>query len=432
MKTRKYFVEELSKILEKDNGEGVFYLVAIDVAEFKQINYQYGFDVGDQFLHDLAQFIKKIPSCVFCERAIDDRFFLMMRGHREQTEEELQTRYNHWWNMFWVSKQPDFPVCNLKMWCGIYRLVGKNVQLALDNADMARQKAKEIKADTAVFFESSMVEEVKAKKKQEYEVMQALRAGRFSYFLQPQVDIRTGKIIGAEALARGFTESGEMISPAVFIPMLEKNGAVVKLDFMILEQVCKTIRNRLDRHEPVLRISVNLSRLHLKNPRAAEQMHAIITSFGIPTEYIMFELTESVILDSFAAAQHTGTALNRMGYKTSIDDFGSGFAGIDTCRRLSFDELKLDKSFLDAAPEYATRNTIIMEGIVSIMNKLGVSVICEGVEKPEQCRDLLEIGCKLVQGFYFSEPMAPEEFYSTYEKQNGHYPLTYMQECREA
>lgn len=427
MSIRKHFIEQISEYVKADNGKSFFYLCSADLSEFKQINYHYGFEAGDQLLEDLADFISRIPNCVFCKRIMSDRFFFLIQNETELTEEKLLAGFDNWWNLFACAKQPHFPICTLKLWCGIYPIDHADISLALDNADMARLKARETRSDAPYFFSSSIIEEVREHKKIESEALQALKENRFTYYLQPQVNLRTGEIVGAEALARGFKPNGELIPASSFIPALEKNGVLIELDFLILDLVCQTIRDRMNRNLPVIRISVNLSRLHLRQPKTVERIHSIVTSYHIPPEYLMFELTEDVILNSFSAATEIGSALLERGYKVSIDDFGAGFAGIDACRYLVFNELKLDRSFLEYTQddEYE-RNKIIMEGLIGIMSKLNVDVICEGVETAEQCLDLLEMNCHIVQGFYFSKPMPYDRFYAQYKDLDGRYPLSYL------
>lgn len=426
MAIRKRIIEQITQYLKGNDGRYTFYIYSADLAEFKQINYLYGFEAGDQLLDDLTKYIKRLPNCVFCERIMSDRFFFLMQEETHKTEEELLASFDEWWNQFVDIKQAQFPVCSLKLWCGIYCIEHVDVSIAFDNADMARQKAREIRSDSAIFFKSSIVEEVMEQKRRESEAMQALQENRFTFYLQPQVDLRTGQIVGAEALARGFTKDGEIIPPSFFVPVMEKNGSLVELDFLILEQVCQNIRNQLDQGKPVIRISVNLSRLHLRNPQTVNRIQSVVSKYQIPPKYLMFELTEDIILNSFSAAKNMGNALNDLGYQTSIDDFGAGFAGIDACRHLFFNELKLDKSFLEPVPDEYKRNQIIMEGLVGIMSKLGSTVICEGVETASQCQDLLRIGCNLIQGFYISKPVPPEKFYETYQELGGKYPLDFL------
>jgi len=150
-----------------------------------------------------------------------------------------------------------------------------------------------------------------------------------------------------------------------------------------------------------------------------------VERYKTPPELLMFELTENILLHEFVSAKTLGSDLHAFGYKTSVDDFGSGYAGIDVWRNLVFDELKLDRSFLTDDPEMKQRNEIIVSGIVGIAQRLNISVICEGVETKEQCGSLLEAGCRLAQGFYFSKPLPADDFYTVYQKLHGRYPMDY-------
>ena len=141
---------------------------------------------------------------------------------------------------------------------------------------------------------------------------------------------------------------------------------------------------------------------------------------------IMFELTENILITEFSGAKLLGDSLRELGYATSIDDFGSGYAGIDVWRRLSFDELKLDKKFMDDDPERKKRDEIIARGLIWIANKMNTAVICEGVESSEQCRDLLNMNCQYAQGYFFSKPVPPNDFYENYTSLNGHYPMSFL------
>lgn len=426
MSKRSEFIDKVTKILSEHQGQdSSIYLFSADYADFKMINHTYGFAQGDVLLNKTVQFVRQIPECVLCERAAMDQFIFVIATKKSRTEEEIVASCNYWVETFFSTERDNYPACILKVWCGIYEIRDLDVPSAIDNANLARREAKITGEHTTVLFKESMLDKLYMQRAQEAEVDQALKEGRFTFYLQPQVDLTSGEIVGAEALARGFRPDGQMISPAVFIPIFEKNGLIVDLDFLILEQVCRHIRERLDAGQPVVQISINLSRLHLGKQNTADQIHAIVEKYRVPPEFLMFELTENILLHEFESARSLGAKLRSFRYKTSVDDFGSGYAGIDVWRNLSFDELKLDKSFLTDDPDKKLRNEIIVSGIVGIAQRLKTSVICEGVETQEQCRSLLEAGCQLAQGFYFSKPMPVDAFYATYQDLHGHYPLDY-------
>jgi len=423
---RSEFIEKVTAILDEYQGEdSSVYLFSADYADFKMINHAYGFAQGDVLLNKTVQSVRQIPECVLCERAAMDQFIFVVVVGNSRTEAEIVALCDRWFERFLSAEQDSYPACSLKVWCGIYEIRDRDVSAAVDNANLARREAKATGEQTTVLFKESMLEKLVEQKKRETEVDQALKEGRFAFYLQPQVDLTSGEIVGAEALARGFHPDGQMISPAVFVPIFEKNGLILDLDYLILEQVCRHIRERLDAGKPVIQISINLSRLHLGKRDTAQRIHEIVERYKTPPELLMFELTENILLHEFVSAKTLGSDLHAFGYKTSVDDFGSGYAGIDVWRNLVFDELKLDRSFLTDDPEMKQRNEIIVSGIVGIAQRLNISVICEGVETREQCRSLLEAGCRLAQGFYFSKPLPVDDFYAVYQELHGRYPMDY-------
>lgn len=425
MSNRDHFIARLKSVVDEHEGEGTFYLFSADFAGFKLINYRYGFDQGDELLEDTVAFLQEIPICLHCEWVGADHFIFIIIVRQPLSKQELLAQYDMWKERFLERYRGRYAACELDIWCGIYQLTSANIPMAIDNANMARRKAKTCHISSAVFFEHSLVNEMMEEKQHEKEVMQALEEKRFTFFLQPQVSLDTGEIVGAEALARGMGKDGRVMSPALFIPIMEKNGAIIKLDFLILEQVCAHLRQRLDQDEPVVRISINLSRMHLNRAETMERIQEIVERYDIPPALIMFELTESILLDEMTEAIKLGEALTEMGFHTSIDDFGSGYAGIDIWRNLVFDELKLDRSFLMGEGKLMERNQIIAAGLAWIASQLDVSVICEGVEEAEQCQILLNAGCHLAQGFYFSKPVPADEFYASYDALDGCYPLCF-------
>lgn len=422
MSKRDAFIQNVRKLVDAYGHKGSIYLFAADFADFKLINYHYGYERGDELVDAAVAFVQEIPECVYCERAAADQFIFLVFAKEKRTDEEISASYENWARLFLTQQRENYALCSLKFWCGIYEIhKHDDIGLDIDNANLARMEAKRTKAETVVIFKQSKLGELAEKKKQEQEIMQALAEKRFNFYLQPQVDLQTGEIIGAEALARRLDINGKILYPDSFVAVLEQNGGIVKLDFLILEKVCQYLRARLDKGKNVVRTSVNLSRLHVRDLKTADRLHDIVCRWHIPPELIMFELTESILLDEFDEAKFLGDRLRAMGYSTSVDDFGSGYAGINIWQQLVFDELKLDRQFLTEDPDVKPRNMIIIPGIVNIARGLGISVICEGVDKAEQCRTLLKSGCRYAQGYYFSKPVPPDDFYEAYEALDGRY-----------
>lgn len=160
------------------------------------------------------------------------------------------------------------------------------------------------------------------------------------------MDLETGRTIGAEALARRVGRDGSIIYPDAFLSVMEANGSIVELDMLIYRKVCAFLADRREKGLPVVQTSVNLSRLHIHNPETADIIHSVAQAYEIPSDLLEFELTETILLDEFSGAKQLIDRLRAYGYRVSIDDFGSGYSGINIWQELNFDVLKLDKKFL--------------------------------------------------------------------------------------
>ena len=369
--------------------------------------------------------MRGIPEVACCERIFSDQFVFIVLAKAQRTDEEIISSYNYYAEKFLATQRGKYPACNLKFYCGIYPMKTMDVIKGIDNANMARMDAKRIKGVTAVLFSQSKLEELSVQVKLEKELMLALHENRFSFYLQPKVDLLTGQIVGAEALARRFDREGNVIYPDSFISIMEADGSIVELDLMIFEKACEYIKDRLQKGFPVVQTSINLSRLHVQNMESTARLHSIAQKYQIPPELLEFELTESILLTEFAGAKYLCDQLRNYRYQISIDDFGSGYAGINIWQELNFDRLKLDKKFLSDEAGLRARNAAIVPGLIDIAQKLNIEVICEGVERADQCRRLLKMGCHYAQGFYFSEAVSPNEFYRIYQGQHGRYSLAF-------
>lgn len=255
------------------------------------------------------------------------------------------------------------------------------------------------------------MEPMEERSKIEREIAAALQSEKFFFYLQPKVSLLTGKVVGAEALARCRLKADYIIDPADFVPFMEKNGSIVELDFLILRMVCEHQEERIQKDMQVVPIAVNLSSLHTCRPETAQKIHAIVQKYHVPAELIEFEITETLLLEDLQAAKQLIEDLKELHYLVAVDDFGSGYNGINMLQNFQFDVLKLDKCLLAEDELVKTPNQIILPNIINMSQRLNIRIVCEGVENENQCRYLRRLGCDMAQGYYFSPPVPPEEFY---------------------
>ena len=239
---------------------------------------------------------------------------------------------------------------------------------------------------------------------------EALEKGYFHAYYQPKVDVKTGKIIGAEALCRWIYE-GNVVPPMEFIPILEQNTDICRLDFYMLDRVCKDIRSWLDKGMNVVRISVNLSRKHLLDVDLLEHIMRVIDKNKVPYKYIEIELTESTTEVELKNLRRLVEGLREVGISTAVDDFGVGYSSLNLIRELPWNVLKIDRSLLPGVGNDNKKIANVMFGhIASLAKDMGLECITEGVETAEQVEVLKNNDCPFAQGFFYDRPLPVDDF----------------------
>ena len=238
----------------------------------------------------------------------------------------------------------------------------------------------------------------------------ALQNHEILVFYQPKISVDTKSIVGAEALSRWY-HNGKLIMPADFIPILEQSMDICKLDFYVLDHVCRDIRRWLDEGKPVVRISVNLSRRHLIDLDLLDHILSIVDSHRIPHHLIEIELTETTTDVEFKDLKRIVTGLQEAGIYTSVDDFGVGYSSLNLIRDIPWNILKVDKNFLPMNEQNGQdRLNIMFRHVVNMAKEIGLTCVAEGVETSEQVSILRKNGCDIAQGFYYDKPLPVREF----------------------
>ena len=264
--------------------------------------------------------------------------------------------------------------------------------------------------DRILFYQGGVDKDREAAKKVQQLFPEALRNEEFRVYYQPKVDIRTGEIIGAEALCRWFHDD-KMISPGEFIPVLEETSDICKLDFYMLDHVCSDIRKWLDQGKKVVRISVNLSRKHMINVNLLDNLLKIVDRHSVPHSCLEIELTETTTDVEFNDLKRVVTGLQRVGIFSSVDDFGVGYSSLNLIKELPWNVIKVDKSFLDVKGDESDKvSRIMFKHVISMTSEMGIECIVEGVETQEQLEILRENNCIYAQGFLFDRPIPHIEF----------------------
>ena len=372
-------------------------LVYINVPNFKAFNKTYGFLSGDEFLKQLGAAIRtSFPDDLVCRESAD-RFMVFLRDidkeriiRSVETVQKTMTEYRHG--------------ITLSVKAGV-RCEGAgevNPTALIERAKAACEYINEHGDKHLLFHTEELDKELGF---QHYIITgfdDALKKGYIQPFYQREIRTLTGQSCGYEALARWVDDKYGMISPTVFVPVLEKAKLIHRLDLHIIRQVCSDIRLELDRGLPAQPVSVNLSRLDFQLADMFEEVEKCRKEFNIPVSYLNIEITESAVADVIA---YEIRRFREAGYQLWMDDFGSGYSSLNNLKNYEFDVIKIDMGFLRQMQENP-KAKVILASVVSMAKDLGIHTLAEGVETEEQFEFLKSVGCERIQGFLFGKPMA--------------------------
>ena len=380
-----------------------FAIISVDIERFKVINDLYGTEKGNELLFYIASELRKVFSHELCFiTRISGDIFTMFLPTDFMSVKQLQE------NILTIFENAPVDM-DVKPAIGIYYIKESNqsIEKMCDRAILTSNSIKgKYQTYCAVYDEhlwESLIKEQEIILRADF----ALEHNEFQVFFQPKCNMRTGKVVGAEALVRWLHPEKGLISPAAFVPVFEKNGFIRKLDAYIWEKVVEWLDKWIKSgHEP-LPISVNVSRQDILGRDLCKILHDIVSKYDVPNEILELEITESAYTSQFEEITTTVNHLMNLGYTVLMDDFGSGYSSLNMLKEINIDILKLDLKFLDKTN---SKSRDILESIVHMAKWLNLKIIAEGVETKSQIDFLLSIGCEYAQGFYFYKPMPSNEF----------------------
>ncbi|MCR5279504.1 MAG: EAL domain-containing protein [Lachnospiraceae bacterium] len=406
------FIDAATGIIGEKGNTSKLAIIYCDISNFKYINEVYGYAVGDSILKDVAHYLSNNVTNVLCTgRFYSDNILCIKEFTRDTEDEELVRQVNDTTDLLSRYLSNKYSINGLRVHTGIYIIPDNKADVvqSVSNANMARKIAKNSGTRGCVVFNAEMFEQKKREIRYIQELDDAIKSGEFSVYLQPKVLGKEEKLVGAEALVRWRKNDGTMRYPDQFIPIFERSGSIVKLDFFVYETVMKYMRSRLDAGKRIIPVSMNVSRMHAQTQDFVARFKALIDKYAIPTEYLELELTESIYLENFDAFNDIIDELRGMGIRISMDDFGSGYSSLNALNDLKIDLLKIDRIFMRDENLQDSDQTII-RFIVEMAEKLRVQVLCEGVETDSQRKFLIDVGCDLHQGYLYSKPVDMKAF----------------------
>lgn len=409
--SKEYFCQQAEKIL-RSNPDKTYDIICSDVENFKLINDAFGMQGGNKVLKTMGGICQKSTDSLggICSRFHADQFVSMIE-HTEGYSDEL-------YEALTAETREKCGISNIVIKWGIYQTGDRKISVE-QMCDWALQGARSIKGQYGryyAFYDDKLRSEMLRDQAILDCMEEALEQGQFQVKLQPKYKAAGGLFTDAEALVRWCHPEWGMQSPAVFIPLFERNGFITKLDQYVWEKVCQLMQ-QWDKEglEPV-NISINVSRADVYNVNLVDTLLDLVKRYNIAPKRLHLEITESVYTESPEDIIQNVTRLREKGFVVEMDDFGSGYSSLNMLNRMPMDILKLDMQFIRTEMEMPeSRRTL--RYIIGLAHWLNLSVVAEGVETKEQLEHLRNLGCDYIQGYYLAKPMDPADFEELFRQQ---------------
>lgn len=399
------FMERLRKRLP-EILPNTYCIVAIDIEHFRLFNKLYGRSSGDEVIRYIYTCLKQ--SALEYD-GIDaylggDNFVAFLPDDDEvlnNIRQKIIKKFSEWNNT--SAFFPLFGVYTIKDTSVLPELMYDHAMLALSHAE---EDYKWHICRYTIEMESSLEKEVYLLAA----IEEGLEKGEFTFFAQPQCNIATGQIVGAEALVRWQKPDGEVLLPGGFIPVLEKNKMIDRLDRYVWEKVCQWLKGWIDQGYSPVPISINVSRIDIYAMDVPKYIFSLLEKYQIPEHLIKIEITESAYTENNNRISHAVNTFRNRGLVVMMDDFGCGYSSLNMLKNIPVDVLKLDMRFLQFKEEERQKSANILESIVNMAGLLHLPIVVEGVENESQEKFVQKLGCRYIQGFYYYKPLPIKKF----------------------
>ncbi|MBV2206768.1 MAG: EAL domain-containing protein [Pseudomonas sp.] len=389
-------------------------VLCLGLDDFKGINEQFSYRTGDHLLLALADRLRSLGGRLDAlARLGGDQFVLVLSGIEQPYEaaELAQTLLDD----LETPLEVDGQRIRLHGTIGVtlYPEDGGDTEKLLQKAEQTMTLAKNRSRNRYQFYVASIDSEMRARRELEKDLGEALAHGEFFLVYQPQVDYQRNCITGVEALLR-WKHQGKLVPPDLFIPVAEQNGSIIPIGAWVLDQACRQLQEWRGLGFTGLRMAVNLSTVQLHHSGLPQMISDLLQRHQLPAETLELEVTETGLMEDIQAARHNLLSLRRSGALIAIDDFGTGYSSLSYLKSLPLDKIKIDKSFVQDIGQ--DEGATIVRAVIQLGRSLGMTVIAEGVETPEQEAYLIAEGCEEGQGYYYSKPLQAREMTALLEQ----------------
>ncbi len=402
---RAYFYHHMQQLVENNVRHA---LLVFDLDNFKKINDSLGHQIGDVMLCRVAERIQTLKNSqrnVY--RLGGDEFALTIENTNDihtitSTAKEILSLI---YKPFSLSNHEV--VISSSIGIVLFPEDGIDPESLLRNADTSMYHAKE-EGNRYLFFNDTMNKQAVKRLQIENLIRHGLKEDYFSVYYQPKMSMKTGRLVGMEALVRFITPKRGIISPGAFIPVAEETGQIVEIGEVVLQKACEDVKAWLDEGLFGHRVAVNLAAKQFSLPDLCERIDSILESTGLHPEHLELEITEGTVMDSPKNAIKLMKKLREKGIHLAIDDFGTGYSSLAYLKQFPLNTLKIDKAFIDDMNTREGANMV--DTIATIAHNLNLMVVAEGVETKEQVDQLMHLECEVLQGYYYSKPLSSQEF----------------------
>ncbi len=410
------FMAFVGRLFEQGRLEN-YHAIYLNIHNFKYVNKVLPHVQADEVMKIYAYMLKKVlGEDEIAARLGGDNFVALV--HKDNAKKFIQFINNV---EIVYQNEEDIKKFSFGATVGASELHGlKSAGDVMVRISVAYQVARQNECVGVVYFNDDIYKAVMQQKEIIARFHRAIRNKEFWVYYQPKVTTQDKRICGAEALVR-WKAGDKLLPPAEFVPILEKEGSICKMDFYVLDRVCALLDRCRQEGLPYIQISVNFSRKHAENPNLVKDIVDTIDKYRVPHEYIEIELTESEDFRDYIVMSKLVEDLKAVNISTSIDDFGTGYSSLNMLKMTSIDLLKIDKAFVpyEEETEERKKDIIMFENIARLARELGIKIIAEGVETEQQYEYLAEAGCDMIQGHYFDKALPEEDFLE--RMRVGHY-----------
>jgi diguanylate cyclase (GGDEF)-like protein len=378
---------------------------------FKAVNDRLGHLAGDELLQQVATRITgRLRDVDMVARLGGDEFIVLLEDIAQledaaRVANEIITCLT---KPFYLAQGENIQI-GASIGISLYPQHGDSLDTLMDHADAALYQAKDAGRGCFAYFSEELTRVARERIALETRLRNAIKQDELRVFYQPQVDIASGRIVGAEALVRWQDPRDGLVSPIRFIPIAEKTGLIMEIGEWVLRETCRQGREWLDAGLPPLTLAVNVSPHQFRRCDICALVTTVLSDTRFPVEQLELEITESGLMENQSNATAILNSLHAQGVRLAIDDFGTGYSSLAYLKLFPLDVLKIDKSFIDDIP-FQQDDMEITATIIAMGHILGFKVLAEGVETPEQLAFLLEKGCNSYQGYIKSRPLPAQEF----------------------